>query len=174
MTTQLEKILVCVVGALILAITIVVWWHLHNAGERKLGAQACIAATTETKVEVVARNQADESGQADDLKATVADQNEKLSKLSADNADLIGRLHRDTLHGSPVPNTGGAACPDLNAGALRAGQGDLKQIEPAEVAVLNDCDAEHERANAAVSAYNDWRQRMIERSQKTPASVSVR
>ena len=176
MTTKLEEILAGLVALLLICIGIGTWWHFHNADERKEGAAACVQATTQTKTEVIAENTADTTGQAADLKATVAQQNENLQKLSADNADLVKRLHDNALRPSTVPNSGRAAANNCDAGAVRSGQGDTGEtvIAAAEVSVLNDCDAEHARADSAVKAYNDWRQRMIERSQKSPTAISVR
>ena len=174
MTTKLEGILAGAVALLVLLIGIGLWWHFHNASEQRQGAAACIQATTQTKTEVAADNTAIESGQAADLKATVAQQNEKLDQLSRDNASLVDRLRaRGAIRPSGLPDSGCPAHNDLDAGALRAGQGGPGQaLASAEVRVLNDCDAEHARADSAVKAYNDYRQRMIDRQKNAPASPS--
>lgn len=172
MTTKLEVILASVLGLVLACFGVGIWYHFHNADERKEGAAACVQATTQTKSEVAAENVADTTGQAADLKATVAQQNEKLSQLSRDNADLVGRLRAgNSVRQSGLPNPGCPAGNDLNAGALRAGQSGAEQaIASAEVRVFNDCDAEHARADSAVEAYNGWRQRMIDRQKNAPVS----
>ncbi len=175
MTTKLEVILASVLGLVLACLAAGIWYHFHNASERKEGAAACVQATTTTKAAVLEENTGDVTAQAADLKTTVAQQNEKIDQLSRGNAALVSQLYEHALRPSAVSNSGRVTGASCDAGALREGQGDPgAAVKAAEVAVFNDCDIEHARADSAVKAYNDWRQRMIERSQKTPTAVTVR
>jgi hypothetical protein len=174
--TTLERIAAEIVAAIFVIIAATVWWKVHNLDERKEGAVECIASTTQTKAAVAAENTADTSGQAKDLVAIVETQNAQVQNLQRDNADLVERVRRaESIRPSPVPDPRRAASQNCDASPVRAGQGDVGQpgdagarISAQETLVLGDCDAEHARADAAVAAYNGWRTRMIERSQKTP------
>lgn len=169
MTTQLEKILATVVGLLISSGAALGWWVHHNHAEQKIGAVACIQANTETKQTAVADNAADATDQAKQLTAVVETYDKKVADLSRSNATLAASLHAaNRVHQSSVPGAGSATGTDLCPVELPERQGDADRasarglaLERAETQVFNDCDADWGALQVAVTAYNDWRDRII-------------
>jgi hypothetical protein len=160
--SNLERLGIEFIAVALLMGGALIWWNVHNAGERKAGAAACVAATTETKQTVVARDTSDETAQAGELKTAVATYDAKVKSLSADNDDLARRLRdANAVRPSAVPS---ARCPAATAAAdagLPAGKSEADQRLADTVAVLNACDANQVKTEAIAKAYNDWRDRMI-------------
>lgn len=161
--TSLERIGIEIAAALMLCGAFVGWWTYHNHAEQKIGAQACIQSTTETKREVIADNAADAGAEAHQLTVAVQTYAQQVSDLSSRNADLAQRLHDNPIRQIPASRPGsaaaGAGCaldlPDGQAGARAAA------IDAATKKIFDDCDADYAGRVAVIGAYNEWRERMI-------------
>lgn len=167
--TSLQRIGLEILGVILLCGGFVTWWSVHNHQEQKIGAQACIQATTETKQTAVDSNAEDAKAQAIVLQQKVATYEQQMGDLQRGNADLVQRLHDSTVRAGAVRHSGSAAAGDLCPIELPAGQsGPVDAIAAAETRVFNDCDQDHAVAVAVIGAYNDVRSRAIEKNAKLP------
>jgi len=161
--TSLERIGIEIAGALMLAGAFVGWWTYHNHAEQKIGAQACIISTTETKAEVIGDNAADAGAEAKQLTVAVQTYAKQVSDLSSRNADLAQRLHDNPVRKIPAAHPGPAAAGDGCALDVPDGQASARAsaIDAATRKIFDDCDADYAGRVAVIGAYNEWRDRMI-------------
>jgi hypothetical protein len=161
--STLERIVIEIAGGLAAIAAVLLWWHLHNLGEQKAGALACITATTETKTEVIVANTADAGAQAVDLNLVVKTYDDQVSALARTNADLARRLHDNPVRQIPAADTGSAPAGALCPVELPDGQASARAaaINAATQKIFDDCDADYAGRLAVIETYNQWRDRMI-------------
>jgi hypothetical protein len=153
--STLEKIAAGVIAALLLAIAIIIWWHLHNRTEQKIGATACIQSTTETKQAAVTNVATTEAEQHIDVNAIIRGYDAKVQSLSSANDALARRLSASSaVCSSSVPNPGPAA--DPNAADRRVGKSE-SQLER----ILDAGDANQIKVEDCADLYNKVRDRAI-------------
>lgn len=172
--TTIERIAYEVGAALLLMIAAAIWWHVHDLNEQKLGAVACVQATTVIKADAVNENAAVQNAAAVQLQEKINDQERQLASLSAGNDDLARRVHDYALRASRMPDpaaaTGDNHCP-VNVSSGQGGtveSGGADRVVSAEAKLFDSCDREYSRGVEAIAAYNDWRERMIAANKKSP------
>lgn len=161
--STLERYAVELIALLVLAGGGVLWWKLHNAGERRAGAQACIQATTETKATAVKADTADADAQAAQLQAIVRGYDAKIAALSANNVALAQRLRDNAVRAGAVPHPGSpAGSPAEQSGLPESESAVADRFWSIDLAAtLDACDANQARVEGLEQTYNDWRQRML-------------
>jgi hypothetical protein len=107
--TSLERYAIEFAGVLILCGAFIGWWTMHNHGEQRIGAQACIQSTTEVKADAVHDNSDIEAAHAAQLSKVVAVYEQKLNDSAGLNAGLAQRLHDDAVRESTVRRVASAA-----------------------------------------------------------------
>lgn len=139
-------------GAAALAITVTALYVGHNHKEQAIGAQKCIAATTETKQEATSHVQATEDQHAQLLAGVVSSYEQKLAALSADNDGMAQRLRdADKIRTSTVPAVA-AASGQVCTAAVDAAIG---QLETDHAASFAACLANQDEITAIRDAWND-------------------
>jgi hypothetical protein len=168
--TTLERIAAELAGAAALILAAFIWWHVHNAGEQKLGAQACIQATTITKQAAASDAAADQTAQAAEISEVLISHDAKLLTLDAGNAGIARGLSNDALRPNGVPHPGSLTCQGAAEPGLPPGESEaqlrLERIQADLTAVLNACDANQVRTEDLATIYNGVRDRAIAAEKK--------
>lgn len=173
--TPLQRIGAEIIGGIVLIAAVLIWWNLHNRSEQKIGAQACIQATTVDKTEAHADVVSTQAAQAVDIQAVVQGYETKVISLQHGNDDLARRL-----------STSGAVCPGRlpdprpTAGAnsadagLASGKREAQPGPPAEQLrtdldhLLAAGDANQVKTEDCAKLYNSVRDRAIAAAAKLP------
>jgi hypothetical protein len=171
--TPLQRIGAEIIGGIVLIAAVLIWWNLHNSAQQKIGAQACIQATTIDKTEAHADAVSTQAAQAVDIKAVVQGYETKVLSLQHDNDDLAGRL-LNAVRPNRVPGTGSAAGANCAVAGLSDSESQAAERSAATVraditAVLNACDANQVKTEDAARIYNGVRDRAIAAAAKLPA-----
>ena len=162
--TSLQRLAAEALGAALLCGAFFGWWKLHNHEERRLGAAACIQATTISKSVAKQELTSDQTAQAADINTVVKGYDSKVVSLSASNDDLSRRLS-DAVRQNGVSHPGPAACPSAADPGLSQGESSarerLGQVRADLKAVLDACDANQVKTEDMAMIYDKMRARAL-------------
>jgi hypothetical protein len=163
--TSLERLGAEIAGAMVLCGLFIGWWQLHDHSEQKIGAQQCITATTEVKATAQAADTGIEAAQAAQLNEALKSYAKQKQLDDSANRALSVRVRDYALRAGAVCNTRPAAGPSGADRGLPTSQSapvpGSHSIAADTQAVLDACDADHDKLTLVTKAYNDWRDRMI-------------
>lgn len=161
--TSLQRLGAEIAGGVILCVAFISWWALHNHSEQKIGAAACIQATTETKATAVVADSTIEAAHAAQISKVVAVYEQKLSDSAHANDGLALRLRNYALRTSPVPAVRDVACRAVAAGTLPGGDRGVEPaadpfgVDAATQAVIEACAADSAALTALQAAWASQR-----------------
>jgi hypothetical protein len=163
--TSLQRLGLELAGAVLMVAAFIGWWQMHNHAEQKIGATQCIISTTEVKATALATDTGIEAAQAAQLNEVVKTYATQLADSAATNSALADRVRDYALRSGAVCHSGPAAAGGSTHGGLPASQ-TADAARPSRLAadtdaLLNACDADHDKVILLTNAYNDWRDRMI-------------
>jgi hypothetical protein len=174
--TLLERIAIEIAGGIAALAAVLIWWHVHNANEQKLGARECIQTTTIDKTQAKAEVASDQAAQAAFLPKVVQGYETKVASLQSANDDLAGRLSAlGAIRPSGMPNSRSAACPGAADRGLSqsesAAQERLGRIRADLKLVLDACDANQVKTESLAEIYGGVRDRALAAEKKGATSA---
>lgn len=162
--TSLQRIGAEALGAMLLCGAFFGWWTYHDHAEQKLGAQACLQATTVTKSVAKQEVVTDEAAQAADINTVVKGYDAKVLALSTSNDDLAGRLSA-AVRQNRVSDPETPACPVAPDRGLSESESTARErlgrVRADLKSVLDACDANQVKTEDLAQIYDGERERAI-------------